>query len=81
VCIVTGDTKVVERGAADRVFINTAGIGVVPAGVNIAATRAQPGDVVIVNGTWAITASPSCWRATNWRWPPRWSATASRCTG
>ncbi len=50
VTIVTGDTKVVERGAADRVFINTAGIGVVPAGVNISATRAQPGDAVIVNG-------------------------------
>lgn len=50
VSIVTGDTKVVERGAADRVFINTAGIGVVPAGVNISATRACPGDAVIVNG-------------------------------
>lgn len=50
VAIVTGDTKVVERGAADRLFINTAGIGVVPAGVNISATRAQPGDAVIVNG-------------------------------
>jgi hydrogenase expression/formation protein HypE len=48
--IVTGDTKVVERGAADKIFINTAGVGVVPAGVNISATRAQPGDVVIVNG-------------------------------
>jgi hydrogenase expression/formation protein HypE len=51
VAIVTGDTKVVERGAADRLFINTAGIGVVPAGVNIAATRARPGDAVIVNGS------------------------------
>ena len=50
VAIITGDTKVVERGAADGVFINTAGIGVVPAGVDIAATRAQPGDAVIVNG-------------------------------
>ena len=50
VTIVTGDTKVVERGAADRIFINTAGVGVVPSGVNIAATRAQPGDAVIVNG-------------------------------
>jgi hydrogenase expression/formation protein HypE len=48
--LVTGDTKVVERGAADRVFINTSGIGVVPRGVQIAATRAQPGDAVIVNG-------------------------------
>ncbi len=51
VAIVTGDTKVVERGAADRIFINTAGIGVVPAGVNISATQARPGDAVIVNGT------------------------------
>jgi hydrogenase expression/formation protein HypE len=50
VSIVTGDTKVVERGACDRLFINTAGIGVVPRGVNIAATRAQAGDAVIVNG-------------------------------
>jgi hydrogenase expression/formation protein HypE len=50
VAIVTGDTKVVERGAADRVFINTAGIGMLPAGVDIAATRARPGDAVIVNG-------------------------------
>jgi hydrogenase expression/formation protein HypE len=51
VAIVTGDTKVVERGAADRMFINTAGIGVVPAGVNLAANRAVPGDAVIINGT------------------------------
>jgi hydrogenase expression/formation protein HypE len=51
VAIVTGDTKVVERGAADRVFINTAGIGVIPPHVNIAATRARPGDAVIVNGS------------------------------
>jgi hydrogenase expression/formation protein HypE len=49
--IVTGDTKVVERGAADKLFINTAGIGVVPRGVSISAANAAPGDVVIVNGT------------------------------
>ena len=49
--VVTGDTKVVNRGAADKLFINTAGIGVVPRGVHIAATRARPGDVVIVNGS------------------------------
>jgi hydrogenase expression/formation protein HypE len=48
--IVTGDTKVVERGAADRIFINTAGIGVVAAGVDISARRARPGDAVIVSG-------------------------------
>ena len=49
--VVTGDTKVVNRGAADKLFINTAGIGVIAASVNISATRARPGDVVIVNGT------------------------------
>ena len=50
VYIVTGDTKVVERGAADKLFINTAGVGVVPRGISISAHSAQPGDVVIVNG-------------------------------
>ena len=49
--VVTGDTKVVNRAAADKLFINTAGIGVIAAGVNISASRARPGDVVIVNGT------------------------------
>jgi hydrogenase expression/formation protein HypE len=48
--IVTGDTKVVHKGAADKLFINTAGIGVIPAGIKVAANRAQPGDVVICNG-------------------------------
>ncbi len=51
VMIVTGDTKVVERGAADKLFVNTAGIGVVPHGVSISSQRAQPGDVVLINGT------------------------------
>jgi len=50
VAVVTGDTKVVERGAADKLFINTAGIGVVRAGVTISAGRARPGDQVLVNG-------------------------------
>jgi hydrogenase expression/formation protein HypE len=50
VTIVTGDTKVVERGSADKLFINTAGVGIVPRGVEISASRAQVGDVVIVNG-------------------------------
>ena len=49
--VVTGDTKVVNRGAADKLFINTAGIGVIAAGVNISATRARPGDAIIVSGT------------------------------
>ena len=49
--IVTGDTKVVDRGSADKLFINTAGVGVVPPGVEIAGDRARPGDVVILSGT------------------------------
>ncbi len=48
--IVTGDTKVVGRGAADGLFVNTAGIGLVAAGVSVAADRAAPGDVVILSG-------------------------------
>lgn len=48
--VVTGDTKVVERGAADKLFINTSGIGIVPHGVYLSARQARPGDVVIVNG-------------------------------
>ena len=48
--IVTGDTKVVERGAADKLFINTSGIGVIAAGVSLSAANARNGDVVIVSG-------------------------------
>ena len=48
--IVTGDTKVVGRGAADRLFVNTAGIGLVADGVAPSADRARPGDVVILSG-------------------------------
>ena len=48
--IVTGDTKVVDRGKADRLFINTAGVGVVPPGVEVGGGRVQPGDVVILSG-------------------------------
>ncbi|MDT8440083.1 MAG: hydrogenase expression/formation protein HypE [Desulfuromonadales bacterium] len=51
VAIVTGDTKVVPRGKGDRLFINTAGIGLVAAGVDIAGNRARPGDKVLINGT------------------------------
>jgi hydrogenase expression/formation protein HypE len=49
--IVTGDTKVVEKGKADGVFITTTGVGVVPAGVNISGDRARPGDRIIVSGS------------------------------
>ncbi len=51
VTIVTGDTKVVPRGAADRLFINTAGIGIVPADIELAADRACAGDVVVLSGS------------------------------
>lgn len=49
--IVTGDTKVVERGSADRLFINTAGIGRIAEGVDISGRHARPGDAVILSGT------------------------------
>jgi hydrogenase expression/formation protein HypE len=49
--VVAGDTKVVERGKADGVFITTAGIGVVPEGVHISGDLARPGDAVLVSGT------------------------------
>ena len=49
--IVTGDTKVVNRGSADKLFINTAGIGIIPEGVNISGSNARPGDKVILSGT------------------------------
>lgn len=48
--IVTGDTKVVERGAADKVFVTTSGVGVIPADRHLAADQIRPGDVAIVNG-------------------------------
>ncbi|ACL74847.1 hydrogenase expression/formation protein HypE [Ruminiclostridium cellulolyticum] len=49
--IVTGDTKVVQKGAADKVFINTSGIGVIPDGLNISGKNAKAGDKIIISGT------------------------------
>jgi hydrogenase expression/formation protein HypE len=51
VAIVTGDTKVVERGKGDGVFITTTGVGLVPSGVTLSADRARPGDRVILSGS------------------------------
>lgn len=48
--IIAGDTKVVERGKCDKLFINTSGIGSVPEGIRIAPDRATPGDVIICSG-------------------------------
>jgi hydrogenase expression/formation protein HypE len=50
VSIVTGDTKVVNKGSADRIFINTAGVGTVPERVDISAANAKPGDKIIISG-------------------------------
>jgi len=49
--IVAGDTKVVNRGSADRLFINTAGVGMIPEGVDISGSNARAGDRVILSGT------------------------------
>lgn len=49
--IVTGDTKVVERGKGDGVFISTTGVGYVPAGIEVSGNRARPGDVILLSGT------------------------------
>jgi hydrogenase expression/formation protein HypE len=50
VIVVTGDTKVVERGACDKLFINTAGVGVIREGVDLGVDKCQAGDVILVNG-------------------------------
>nr|VUD35252.1 [NiFe] hydrogenase metallocenter assembly protein HypE [Raoultella sp. NCTC 9187] len=51
IAIVTGDTKVVPRGAADKLFINTAGIGAIPSAIRWGARQIAPGDVLLVSGT------------------------------
>ncbi|MBE2234914.1 MAG: hydrogenase expression/formation protein HypE [Anaerolinea sp.] len=54
VSIVTGDTKVVDRGKGDGIYINTSGIGLMPAGVQIDPQRARPGDLVLLSGAIAV---------------------------
>ncbi len=51
VTLVAGDTKVVDRGHGDGVYITTSGFGIVPEGIDIGPTRAQPGDVILVSGS------------------------------
>jgi hydrogenase expression/formation protein HypE len=49
--VVTGDTKVVPKGAADKIFVNTSGIGIIPDEVDISGQNAGPGDIIILSGT------------------------------
>ncbi|SMC37614.1 hydrogenase expression/formation protein HypE [Desulfocicer vacuolatum DSM 3385] len=49
--VVTGDTKVVPRGKADKIFINTSGFGIIPPGIHLSGSSASPGDRVIISGT------------------------------
>ena len=49
--IITGDTKVVNKGSADRLFVNTSGVGIVPEGIDMSGSNARPGDKVILSGT------------------------------
>jgi hydrogenase expression/formation protein HypE len=49
--VAAGDTKVVEKGHGDGIYINTSGIGVIPQGVDITPTNARPGDLILVSGT------------------------------
>jgi hydrogenase expression/formation protein HypE len=49
--LITGDTKVVDRGKGDKIFINTSGIGIIPHGVEISPKRAKPGDKIILSGS------------------------------
>jgi hydrogenase expression/formation protein HypE len=51
VALVTGDTKVIDRGKGDKIFINTAGVGIIPDGVTIDPSLAQPGDRIILSGS------------------------------
>ena len=52
--VATGDTKVVDRGKGDGVFINTTGLGLIPPGIHVAPRRARPGDVILVSGAIAV---------------------------
>jgi hydrogenase expression/formation protein HypE len=52
--VATGDTKVVDRGKGDGVFINTTGLGLIPPGIHVSPQRARPGDVVLISGAIAV---------------------------
>jgi len=52
--VVTGDTKVVDRGRGDGIYINTTGVGIIPPGIEISPRRARPGDMILINGPIAM---------------------------
>ena len=54
VSVVTGDTKVVDRGKGDGVFINTTGLGLIPPGIRVSPQRVRPGDAVLISGAIAV---------------------------
>ncbi len=74
VALVTGDTKVVDRGKGDGVFITTSGIGLVPEGRVCPSTRPGPAIAFWFRGPSATTASPSCRCARGWSSRPSWRA-------
>lgn len=78
IAIVTGDTKVVPRGAADKLFINTAGIGAIPADIRWGRNRSLPATCCWSAARWATTARPFSTSANSWGWTARWPATV-RC--
>lgn len=76
IAIVTGDTKVVQRGAADKLFINTAGMGAIPANIHWGAQTLTAGDVLLVSGTLGDHGRLSLTCVSSWGWTANWSATA-----
>jgi len=79
VAIVTGDTKVVEHGKADGVFINTAGVGLMQATWPMGQRYAQPGDKILLVARWAIMGSPLCWRVRRLTLKPMFKVIPRRC--
>ena len=76
--LVTGDTKVVDRGKADKIFINTSGIGVVAEGVNIHPSAPAPATKLFISGPIAVMASPSCLSGKDWNLKRKSRATPLR---
>jgi hydrogenase expression/formation protein HypE len=71
VVIAGGDTKVVEHGKADRMYISSCGIGRLIDGVEVSPQSVRPGDRFCCRDPSATTGSPFCWRVANWIWKPR----------